>query len=210
MHTPPAAHLEIEVKFHLHELESVRAALHARGARLEHGRTFEENLRFDTAERHLTQRGEVLRLRRSVDVRLTFKSPSRPAQTLRGRPEIEVVVGDFDATRQLLERLGFEIVLHYEKHREAFALGAVAVALDELPFGSFVELEGPSTEALQTAAAELGLPWSSAFQGSYTSIFTWLREHQGVTARNLTFADFAAFEPKDLGLPESAVESANR
>jgi adenylate cyclase class 2 len=210
MKTPPAAHLEIEVKFHLRGLESVRAALHAHGARLEHGRTFEENLRFDTPQSHLAQRGEILRLRRSVDVRLTFKSSPRPAQGLLGRPEIEVVVEDFDATRQLLERLGFEIVLRYEKHREAYGLDAVAVTLDDLPFGSFVELEGPSTEALQNAASQLGLPWPLAFQGSYTSIFAWLREHQGLTARNLTFAEFAGFEPTDLGLPGSAVETANR
>ncbi len=84
------------------------------------------------------------------------------------------------------------------------------MALDELPFGAFVELEGPSAESLQTAAARLGLPWTSAFQGSYTSIFNWLREHQGVTARHLTFAEFAEYEPKDLGLPQSAVETANR
>jgi adenylate cyclase, class 2 len=210
MSKPPAAHLEIEVKFHLRGLESVRAALHAQGARLEHSRTFEENLRFDTPDGSLAQRGEILRLRRSADVRLTFKSPPRPAQDLLGRPEIEVVVEDFDAARQLLEHLGFEIVLRYEKHREAYGLGAVAVALDELPFGSFVELEGPSSEALQNAAAQLGLPWPAAFQGSYTSIFTWLREHRGLTARNLTFAEFADFEPADLGLPQSAVETANR
>ncbi len=207
MKTLPAARLEIEVKFHLQGFDLLRAALQARGARLEHGRTFEENLRFDNPQRSLARRGEILRLRRSVDVRLTFKSPSQAAQGLLGRPEIEVVVGNFDATRLLLDRLGFEVVVRYEKYREEYWLGPIAVALDELPFGSFVELEGPSAEALQDAAGGLGLPWPSAFQGSYLSIFAWLRTHRGLTAHDLTFAELAGYDPTDLGLPHSAAET---
>src|SRR3990172_1807796 len=209
--TPPAgAHLEIEVKLHLADLAPLRAALAARAAPREQPRMLEVNLRFDTPEGTLAQRREILRLRRSRDVRLTHKRPAQPAGELLGRPEVEVVVEDFDATREVLERLGFVVVVRYEKYRAVYNLGTVLVALDELPFGAFVELEGPSAQALEQAARDLGLPWNQVFQGSYLNIFDWLRENRGLTARNLTFAEVAGIELADLGLPQSAAEIAHR
>ncbi len=210
MTTPAAAHLEIEVKLHMADLAPLRAALAAHAALLEQPRMLEVNLRFDTREGTLAQRREILRLRRSRDARLTHKRPARPAGELFGRPEVEVVVEDFEATREVLERLGFVVIVRYEKYRAQYRLGTVQVALDELPFGAFVELEGPSAQALEQAAHELGLPWSQAFQGSYLSIFNWLREHRGLTACNLTFAEFAGIELADLGLPQSAAAIAHR
>jgi adenylate cyclase class 2 len=209
MTTPPVAHLEIEVKFHLLDLDLLRAALRARGAPLEQSRILETNLRYDTPDGALAERGDILRLRRSADARLTHKRPSQPAGELNARSEVEVVVADFEATRGLLERLGFVVVMHYEKYREAYLLGTVEVALDELPFGFFVELEGPTAEALRLTAEALGLAWQQAFQGSYVSIFNWLRMHQGLTARDMTFAALAGIEFTDLGLPHSAAETAN-
>jgi len=209
MTTPPVAYLEIEVKFHLLDLDLLRAALRARGARLERSRILETNLRYDTPDGALAERGDILRLRRSADARLTHKRPSQPAGELNARPEVEVVVADFEATRELLERLGFVVVMRYEKYREAYLLGTVEVALDELPFGFFVELEGPTAEALRLAAEALGLAWHQAFQGSYVSIFNWLRMHQGLAVRDMTFAALAGIEFTDLGLPHSAAETAN-
>ena len=206
MTIPAGSHLEIEVKLHLADLAPLRAALAARATPLEQPRMLEVNLRFDTPQGTLAQRREILRLRRSRDVRLTHKRPAQPAGELLGRPEVEVVVEDFEATREVLERLGFVVVVCYEKYRAVYCLGTVQVALDELPFGAFVELEGPSAEALAQAARDLGLPWNQVFQGSYLSIFDWLRENRGLTARNLTFAEFAGIELADLGLPQSAAE----
>jgi adenylate cyclase class 2 len=209
--TPPGAlHLEIEVKLHLADLAPLRAALAARAAAQEQPRMLEVNLRFDTPEGTLAQRHEILRLRRSRDVRLTHKRPAQPAGELLGRPEVEVVVEDFEATREVLERLGFVVVVRYEKYRAVYNLGTVQVALDELPFGAFVELEGPSAQALKHAARDLGLPWNQVFQGSYLNIFDWLCDNRGLTARNLTFAEFAGIELADLGLPQSAAGIAHR
>jgi adenylate cyclase class 2 len=205
----PVAHLETEVKIHLPDLAPLRAALRARGAHLEQSRILETNLRYDTPDGALAQRGDILRLRRSADARLTHKRPSQPAGELHVRPEVEVVVADFDATRELLKRLGYVVVVRYEKFREVYLLGTVEVALDELPFGFFVELEGPTAQALRLAAEALGLAWHHSFQGSYVSIFNWLRAHQGLTARDLTFTELARIEFKDLGLPHSAADPTN-
>ncbi|OGO48444.1 MAG: hypothetical protein A2Z30_08455 [Chloroflexi bacterium RBG_16_64_43] len=210
MKTPAAAHLEIEVKLHVADLAPLRAALAAHSAALEQPRMLEVNLRFDTPEGTLAQRREILRLRRSRDVRLTHKRPAQPAGGLFGRPEVEVVVEDFEAAREVLERSGFVVVVRYEKYRALYNLGAVQVALDELPLGAFVELEGPSAAALEQAARDLGLPWNQVFQGSYLSIFDWLRANRGLTARNLTFTEFAGIELADLGLPQSAAETTHR
>jgi len=209
MSTSAGTHLEIEVKAHVADLAVVQATLVAHAAVLELPRLLEVNLRLDTPDGRLAQRGEILRLRRSADVRLTHKRPAQPAGELLARPEVEVVVGDFEATREVLERSGFEVVVVYEKFRAQYRLGVVQVALDELPFGNFVELEGPSAPALKHAARDLSLPWNHVFQGSYLNLFDWLRENRGVTARNLTFAEFAGIKLADLGLPHSAAGIAH-
>jgi adenylate cyclase class 2 len=210
MPTSAATHLEIEVKAHVADLAVVHATLIAQAAVLEQPRILEVNLRFDTPEASLAHRGEILRLRRGGDVRLTHKRPAQPAGELLARSEVEVVVEDFEATREVLERSGFEVVVVYEKFRAQYRLGVVQVTLDELPFGTFVELEGPSAQTLKQAARDLSLPWNQVFQGSYLNIFDWLRENRGLAARNLTFAEFAGIELADLGLPLSAAGIARR
>jgi adenylate cyclase class 2 len=42
----------------------------------------------------------------------------------------------------IIEKLGYELAVVYEKHRKAWHLGKVEVVLDELPFGYYMEIEG--------------------------------------------------------------------
>jgi adenylate cyclase class 2 len=117
---------------------------------------------------------------------------------------VEFDVSDADAAQELLECLGYECLLRYEKYREEWKLGKARFMLDVLPFGSFLEIEGPSEAGLKEAARRLGLEWSQAFQGSYLSIFAYLREAYSLSFRDLTFSNFKDLPQFDLGLPESA------
>ena len=47
-----------------------------------------------------------------------------------------------DAMDAILESLGFNPTLIYEKRRERWQLGETEIVLDELPFGLFMEIEG--------------------------------------------------------------------
>lgn len=68
---------EIEIKLLVSDLKAIEIKLVEKGAKIIQPRTFEENLRFDTAERSLSQSGQVLRLRRDVHNVLTFKGVSK-------------------------------------------------------------------------------------------------------------------------------------
>ena len=83
---------------------------------------------------------------------------------MRARLELEVVVSDFATTQRLLEALGYQISLVYEKYRSIYELQRVHVTLDEMPFGAFVELEGPDGATIQAVAQRLGLDWAARNQ----------------------------------------------
>lgn len=193
--------LEIEAKFWVPELEAFRARVLGAGGRVVAPRQLEHNERFDTPDGRLRRSGEVLRLRRDQHQTLTYK---RALASPEIRSETELKVDDLEAARSLLLGLGYVPIFVYEKNREVLALDDSLVMLDELPFGTFVEIEGPSLEAIGRAAARLGLDWTQRIARSYLSIFEALRLRLGLAAEHATFADLQP-APRiishDLGLP---------
>ncbi len=195
--------IEIEAKWHLLHLASIRQRLISAGARLLAARQLERNARFDTPDGRLSRAGEVLRLREEAHHRLTYK---RPLAVPEGRTEIELEIDDPQAAAALLHALGYQAVFVYEKYRETFGLEPALVMLDELPFGCFVEIEAPSLPDVALAATRVGLGWERRITRSYVDLFEELRRRQALPFRNATFAEFAGrppAPPQDLGLGES-------
>lgn len=193
--------LEIEAKFWVPELEAFRARVLGAGGRVAVPRQLEHNERFDTPDGRLRRGGEVLRLRRDRRQTLTFK---RALGSPEVRAETEIEVDDLRAARDLLLGLGYAPIFVYEKYREVLALDDSLVMLDELPFGTFVEIEGPSLDAIGRAAARLGLDWTRRVARSYLSVFEALRLRLGLAAEHATFADVQPTPQliaHDLGLP---------
>ena len=151
--------LEQEVKFYLPDPQAFEKRLLASGASLKQPRMLETNLRFDTPDRRLSKSFQVLRLRQDKLCRLTWKGAGDPAGEVSAREELEVTVSDLETARAILEGLGFEVMLVYEKYRSAWMLGEVEISLDEMPFGHFCEVEGPDIESIKNAAALLALDW---------------------------------------------------
>jgi len=85
----------------------------------------------------------VLRLRR-IGKRgiLTFKQRFPSQSDIKHQREDETRVDDPDAMEAILEALGLEPALVYEKRRETWILGKTEIVIDELPFGLFMEIEG--------------------------------------------------------------------
>lgn len=193
---------EIEVKYFVNDLGAVRERLEALGAALIQPRLLETNLRFDTPERRLGRALQVLRLRQDSAARMTFKGPAHGEGGARVRQEIEFTVEDFGRARQFLEALGYEVVMIYEKYRAVYDLAGVHVTLDEMPYGDFVELEGPDVQTIQLVNARLGLNWGRVVPASYTMLFEQLAQKKGLRVRDLTFAAFAglAITPQDMDL----------
>src|SRR4030042_1840381 len=160
--------LEIEAKFWVTDLAEFRVRLLAAGGGVVTSRQLEHNERFDTPDGRLRRSGEVLRLRHDQRRTLTFK---RALASPEVRTEIEIEVHDLTAARELLLSLGYIPLFVYEKFREILALDDTLVMLDELPFGTFVEIEGPSLEAIGRAPARLGLDWTRRAHPRHLSLF---------------------------------------
>ncbi|MBN2085320.1 MAG: class IV adenylate cyclase [Anaerolineales bacterium] len=196
----PAA-LEQEVKFLLEDTAELRRRLAILGARPYQPRMHEANIRFDTADGTLTRARKVLRLRKAGPVILTYKEPEAAAPAESPAParrslETEIVVDNLEKTAHLLQSLGFRPIVRYEKYREVFQWKSVLLMFDQLPFGDFLELEGPDLTDLRHTAGQLGLDWSQALQTSYMGIFLLLKKTYHLTSLEATFTTFTGWDPK--------------
>jgi len=193
---------EIEVKFFLLDPAEFRQKLFANAAKLTDERVFELNLRFDTPDRLLSRTGQVLRLRKDSRNRITYKNNSHLEQDVLVRTEIETEVANFMAMKHLLESLGYEVFSSYEKFRETFWLDGVTVSIDEMPYGTFTELEGPSAESIHALADKLGLRWQAGIPSSYMLLLTQLNDKLKLGVTDLTFDVFKDLHVthEDLGI----------
>ena len=193
---------ELEIKLYLADLPALKGKLEAAGAQLAEDRLHEINLRFDLPDGELTRTAQVLRLRQDTAARMTYKGPGETIAGVHARREIEFTVSDFQSAQALLETLGYQVSLMYEKYRTTYHLDNLHITLDEMPYGNFTEIEGSDTTAIHQAASRLGLRWEARILESYTSLFDHLRRKMGLTFRDLSFANFADLEitSHDLGV----------
>ena len=193
---------ELEVKFYIPDHLALRARLEAASAQLVQPRVHEVNLRFDTPSGDLSRSYRVLRLRQDTAARLTYKGPGEVQEGVRSRQELEFTVSDFDTARKVLEALGYEVSVMYEKFRATYALEGVLVTLDEMPYGNFAEVEGPDGASIRRTAEKLGLDWERRILDSYIMLFDRLRERLGLTFHDLSFANFEGVQvtQEDLGV----------
>ncbi len=196
--------MEYEVKYHLPHLAGIRKKVLARGGWLLSPRLLERNLRFDTPENSLAAQQAILRLRQARRATLTYKRTDGQFEV---RHEIEVEVNDLAAAASLLKSLGFVVTSRYEKYREVFAMDDVQVMLDELPYGCFVEIEGPSLESLRRASQALGFDWEERIQMTYLDLFAHVKARLGLAAEHPTFKAFGVLPDGEKDLIEDALHS---
>lgn len=69
-----------------------------------------------------------------------------------GAKELEIEVSDFDATNEILNRLGYKARSYQENKRHSFVLNGVSIDIDSWPMiPTYVEVEGSSeSEVLET------------------------------------------------------------
>ncbi len=185
---------EIEVKFFVMGLAPIEARLQSLGAVQIQPRIHEYNLRFDTPSGSLARQFKVLRLRRDSASYLTFKGPNTVVDGVSQREEIEFTLDDFESARALLEGLGYQVSMVYEKYRAVYQLETALVTLDEMPFGRFVEIEGPQGSAIQQISLQLGLDWEARIVDSYAYLFQVVRNALGLDTLQLTFKVFSGIQ----------------
>jgi adenylate cyclase class 2 len=181
--------LETEVKFYLPEVNPIRRRIIELGGDFK-GRAFETNLRFEDADNRLIQEKSLLRLRKDIKTTLTFKSePSFKDDQFKTLREVEVEVSDFAAMKQILESLGFHKEQVYEKWRETFTLQDTHLCLDTMPYGDFLEIEGPK-KSIKELASRIGLKWHKRILLNYLAIFDIIGKHLNLGFSDVTFENF--------------------
>ena len=189
--------LEIEIKFYVPDIDSIRAKISSLGAELKDS-GFETNILFDDEEMRLTQGKKLLRLRQDSRCRLTVKAPPDDVDTTKTNQfkifrEMEVGVSDFQTMIAILEQLGFYPRQVYEKQRETYLFNHTELCLDTLPYGHFLEIEGGKDD-IRKAAEIIGLSWEKRITANYMSLFATIQKQLSLPFNDVTFENFKKME----------------
>lgn len=163
---------EIEVKFVNIDIEAMRQKLTDVGAQLEQPMRLMRRALIEQPEHQAEH--SFIRIRDQGDkTTLCFKRrASIDTHTIDDTEEIEVDVSDFDTTVELFTHAGWPPKTYQENRRETWHLQDVEVVIDEWPWmPPQIEIEGPTEEAVQKVAEQLGFDWSEARLGHIDTIY---------------------------------------
>lgn len=182
--------IETEIKFRVTDLLGLARRLRTAGFRVHTPRSFEINVLYDTPDRQMRARTELLRIRSYASKwTLTHKRLplDRPGEDKhKHRVETETEITDGNALAEMFSSLGLVAAFRYEKWRTEWEDGEGHCVVDETPIGNYAELEG-APEWIDRAAARISVDSADYITLSYGRLFEqWREQHLGA-ADDLTF-----------------------
>jgi adenylate cyclase, class 2 len=184
--------VETEIKFRVDDIQDLTRRLESAGFRLVTPRAFESNVLYDTPDRRMRARTEILRIRSYrgrwilTHKRLPDSGPGEDRH--KHRVETETEISNGDALAEVFRSLGLIAAFRYEKWRSEWTDSEGHCVIDETPIGDYAELEG-SPEWIDRTAARLGVDPAEFLTLSYGRLFDIWRERHRSPASDLTFAD---------------------
>jgi adenylate cyclase class 2 len=182
--------VETEIKFLVSDLDQLTRRLHAAGFRMLTPRAFESNVLYDTPDRQMRARTEILRIRnydgRWVVTHKRLPDDSTGEERHKHRVETETEVADGNVLAEIFVSLGLTAAFRYEKWRTEWGDGEGHCVVDETPIGNYAELEGASAW-IDRAAARLGVDHAHYITLSYGRLFDQWREQHPGCGDHLTF-----------------------
>jgi adenylate cyclase class 2 len=183
--------IETEIKFRVDDLADLATRLTEAGFRLQTPREFESNVLYDTPDRRMRARTEILRIRQYcgkwIVTHKRLPDSGAGEDRHKHRVETETEVADGNVLEQIFLSMGLVAAFRYEKWRSEWTDGEGHCVVDETPIGNFAELEG-AAEWIDRAAARLGVDAARYMTLSYGRLFDQWREEHRSTAQDLTFA----------------------
>jgi len=195
--------IEVEVKHRYDDHAGLERRLAQLGAEFL-GVLDETNAFFDKPDNSLRKTDQGLRLRvetltppkhagqdgeptPATHINICHKGP-RLHGPLKSRVETEVYVDNADKAGTLLEALGFQRTLTFEKKRRRWLLDGCRIELDTVPIlGRFVEIEGPGEAAVIATRAKIGLGAEPEERKSYITMLAEHIEKHAMTTRHIGF-----------------------
>ncbi|MEY9846138.1 adenylate cyclase class 2 [Streptacidiphilus sp. BW17] len=185
---------EYEARFLAIDVDKTITALQDLGAEIHQPRTLMRRVVFKNGD--IAERGGWLRLRdEGHQVTLTYKQSTADESAIDTILEAEVVVSDFDGTHHLLTAMGFQALRYQENYREEWRLGELRFDFDTWPdLPTFLEVEGPSADSVEEAAAKLGLDLAHAAYGSVDEVYAEVLGRDILAEPQLVFPDAAELD----------------
>ncbi len=181
---------EIEVKFLEIDKSALIGKLKAFGAE-DFGEDLLVQQIFRDKAGNWKNEGKFGRIRKtSKGIFFTYKHVE--SRTATGTVEIEFEINQPDKLKAFLEAIGLNMDHESEKKRHKYKLDGVIVDIDTWPkVPTYLELEGPSEEAIKNLAAKLGFDWSKGLFGTSDMI---IAENYGINVRDLRYFTFEKIE----------------
>jgi len=192
------AAIETEIKFRVADPQRLEAQLASLGFELVTPRSFESNTLYDTPDRTLRLKRELVRIRdyngKTILTHKRVPDSGIGEDRHKHRVETETCLSDGSALADVFRSIGLVPVFHYEKWRAEWADHSSShtahCVIDETPLGVFAELEGPA-DWIDHIANQLGIHLEERLTLSYGRLFDQWREQTGSTAEHLTFESVA-------------------
>ena len=182
--------IETEIKFKVEDIGGLSRRLEAAGFTLLTPRTFESNVLYDTPDRQLRARIEIVRIRnyggRWILTHKRVTEDWTGNERHKHRIETETEVADGNALAEVFRSLGLAAAFRYEKWRTEWADGEGHCVIDETPIGVFAELEGGS-DWIDRVAEKLGVTPDAMSTLSYGRMFEQWKAETNSAAEHLTF-----------------------
>ena len=182
--------IETEIKFRVTNTAQLEAELTSIGFHLVTPRSFERNVLYDTADRSLRGKRELVRIRNYAGHwLLTHKRVPDSGigeDRHKHRVETETELSDGAALEEVFFAIGLLPAFRYEKWRTEWSDDIGHCVVDETPLGTFAELEG-EPEWIDRVTSQLGVVPEEQLTVSYGRLFDQWRERTGSTAQDLTF-----------------------
>jgi predicted adenylyl cyclase CyaB len=177
---------EVELKAVVEDLASTRKQVEKAGAKL----VFEGKLsdsRYDIESRELTERDEVLRVRRyeapgSSKAYLDWKGPTETEGVYKIREEIATLVEDADSLQEILTRLGFVVLMEIHRQIAQYDLRGAMIRFETYPrMDVLVEVEG-EPESIEQSIEALGMARGQFSSDRLTKFVERFEQRTGVKA----------------------------
>jgi adenylate cyclase class 2 len=188
---PPMGAIETEIKFRVADNLGLENKLASIGFHCVTPRSFESNILYDTPDRRLRLKRELVRIR-NYDGHWLLTHKRVPDSGIgedrhKHRVETETELSDGNALAEVFASVGFVPVFRYEKWRTEWSDDVGHCVIDETPLGVFAELEG-TPDWIDRIAHALDVAPQDQMTLSYGRLFEIWKEQTGSQAQDLTFA----------------------
>ena len=152
---------EVELKSVVDDIDRRRALVEEAGGKLEFDGRLVDRRYGDSAGR-LMLIDHVLRLRvyetaKGRESQLDWKGPTQYEHGYKVREELSTGISDPEALAEMLENLGYSVILEIDRHIWQYALGQATVRFEKYPrMDDLVEVEGPP-DAIEKGIMVIGL-----------------------------------------------------